>query len=182
MSAQLSSFLRGTIPLDVLLLVALYLTLSRASGSSVRSRTPAGEPATAQLRRRLIAVSAIALATQGVHFAEEWATGFHLRFPALLGLAPWSIGLWAGFNLTWIAIWCLALVGLRLRWHSALFPIWFLGLGCAVNGVAHPLLALAAGGYFPGLWTSPLSGVVALFLLPSLARFTGPRATRRAAA
>ena len=61
----------------------------------------------------MIGLVAAAIAVQGIHFAEEWATGFYERFPRLLGLYPWSAALWVSFNLAWIAIWCLALFGLE---------------------------------------------------------------------
>ena len=162
MSLELRSFLLGTIPLDVLMIVALRLTLTRGPGSS--------DPAA---RRRVSGFLAVAIVTQGVHFAEEWAADFNERFPALLGLHPWSIELWAGFNLVWMAIWCLSLLGLRRGWRPALFPVWFLALACLINCVAHPLLALAAGGYFPGLWSSPVCGLVGVPFYAALARFTG---------
>ena len=161
MSAELGSFLTGTIVLDLVLLGALYLTVTRGP---VRA-----DPVEL---RRLVGLFAIAIAIQGVHFAEEWAAEFHVRFPALLGLHPWSVELWAGFNLVWIAIWCLALPGLRLGWRPALVPVWFLALACGLNCIAHPLLALAAGGYFPGLWSSPICGFVGVPLLFLLARLT----------
>ena len=163
MSPELQSFLLGTIPLDVLLIVALGRTVGRGPG--------AADPA---MRRRVAGYYAAAMAVQGVHFAEEWAAEFHLRYPALLGLHPWSIELWAGFNLAWLAIWCLALVGLLRCWRPALFPVWFLALACLVNCVAHPLLALAAGGYFPGLWSAPVCGLVGVPLFLLLNRFTDP--------
>ena len=163
MSAELGSFLRGTIAIDVLLAAALYLTVTRGP---VRA-----EPAA---RRRLIWLFAGAIATQCVHFAEEWATGFNVRLPALLGLHPWSIELWAGFNLAWIGIWCLSLPALHRGWRPALVPVWFLALACGLNCAAHPLLALAATGYFPGLWSSPVCGLVGIPLLALLARVTRP--------
>ena len=161
MSEEVVSFLIGTIPLDVLLLVALHRTLARGPGST--------DPA---VRRRVVRLYAVAILVQGVHFAEEWMADFHMRYPALAGLHPWSIELWAGFNLTWIVIWCLALPGLRLGWRPALFPVWFLALACLINLVAHPLLTLAAGGYFPGLWSSPICGLVGVPLLLRLNRLT----------
>ena len=39
-------------------------------------------------RAKAANVLALATAIQSVHFAEEWATGFHIRFPALFGLEP----------------------------------------------------------------------------------------------
>jgi hypothetical protein len=165
MSAELRSLLIGTITVDVLLAGALILTLSRA---------PAWSNVTA--RRRLANVFAAAIGVQAVHFFEEWATGFHERWPALLGLVPWPASLWVSFNLVWFTLWGLALVGLRARWRAALVPIWLLALACAVNGVAHPLLALAVGGYFPGLWSSPLCGLTAVVFLRRLGAFSGPAA------
>ena len=34
----------------------------------------------------------------------------------------------------------------------------FLAIGMVLNGIVHPLLSVRAGGYFPGLVTSPLVG------------------------
>ena len=163
MDSEIGSFLVGTIPLDVLLLLALHRTVTRGPG-----------PAGGAERRRLMGWFAVAIAVQCVHFAEEWLADFHLRYPALLGLRPWSIELWAGFNLTWIAVWCLSLLGLRAGWRPALFPVWFLALACLVNCAAHPLLAVAAGGYFPGLWSSPFCGLVGVPLFALLSRLTEP--------
>lgn len=163
MDAELGSFLWGTIAIDVLLAAALVLTLTRGP-------VPV-EPGT---RRRLTGLFVLAVAVQGVHFAEEWATGFHQRFPVLLGLPPWSVELWAGFNLAWFGIWGVSLAGLHLGWRPVLVPVWFLALACGLNCAAHPLLALAAGGYFPGLWSSPICGLVGVPLLARLARATRP--------
>jgi len=44
------------------------------------------------------------------------------------------------------------------------FPIWCFAIAAIVNGIAHPLLAVAARGYFPGLITSPVVGVVGVLL------------------
>ncbi len=48
--------------------------------------------------------------------------------------------------------------------HLAFFPVWFFAIAAIVNGVAHPLPAVAARGYFPGLITSPVVGVVGVLL------------------
>ena len=62
--------------------------------------------------------------------------------------------------------------GLGRRRQVALFPLWFLGIASVANGLIHPLLALNAGGYFPGLVTSPLVGAVGALLLARLSRVT----------
>jgi len=57
--------------------------------------------------------------------------------------------------------------------RAALFPLWFLAIASLANGVAHPLLSVQAGRYFPGLFTSPLVGVAGLALLRQMALATG---------
>jgi hypothetical protein len=112
---------------------------------------------------------------QAGHFSEELATGFHRRFPELLGLPPMSVKLFATFNIVWLVIWILSIPGIRARMRVALFPAWFLGIASVMNGVAHPLLSLASSGYFPGLFTSPLVGISGVFLVSTLRRFTDAR-------
>ena len=63
------------------------------------------------------------------------------------------------FNLTWLGIWGIALFAARAGFVIAVCPLWFLGLGMVLNLLAHPVLALSVGGYFPGLSTAPLVGV-----------------------
>jgi len=47
-----------------------------------------------------------------------------------------------------------------------------LAIAGAANGVAHPLMSVAVGGYFPGLATSPLIGVLGVVLLRRLLAVT----------
>ena len=161
LNEELQSFLIGTIPLDIVMVVAIGLSALRGPGV-----------ADSAMRRRTLVAAGAAIAVQSAHFAEEWIGGFNCRFPELLGLAPWSVELWATFNLFWIGLWVLSMTGIRARVHVALFPVWFLGIAGALNCVAHPLLALAAEGYFPGLWTSPLCGLSGGLLLRQLGELT----------
>ena len=41
-----------------------------------------------------------------------------------------------------------------------LYHVWFLAIASALNGIAHPVLSMMGGGYFPGLLTSPLVGIL----------------------
>lgn len=161
MSDELYSILAGTAGLSVAAVVAAFLTASRPIGRA--------DPAA---QRRLIVLIAVAIALQTGHFTEELATGFYVRFPELLGLAPWSKAFFVSFNLFWIAVWLLSIVGVRAHLQIALFPIWFLGVGCVANGVAHPVFSMMVGGYFPGLYTSPLVGLAGVFLLRRLTAIT----------
>ncbi len=109
-------------------------------------------------------VLALATAIQSGHFAEEWATGFHVRFPALFGLEPMPLSFFVVFNLTWIAIWIASVPLLRSARKPAFFAAWFLAIAGMLNGVAHPLMAVASGGYFPGLISSPFIGLAGIYL------------------
>jgi len=109
---------------------------------------------------------------QCVHFAEEAATGFHERLGALLGLPGMELSVFVVFNLVWIGIWVASVPGLRSARPAAFFAAWFLAIAGMINGIAHPLLALAAGGYFPGLVSSLLIGVASVWLWLRLRRAT----------
>jgi len=127
---------------------------------------------------RLAASRALALATgiQGVHFVEEAVAGCEEQFPALLGLPAMAMSLFVAFNLAWIAIWIASIAGLRSANPVAFFAAWFLAIAGMLNGLAHPLMAIATGGYFPGLASSPLVGVASLWLWLRLRGATRPRA------
>lgn len=124
--------------------------------------------------QRVTASRALALATivQCVHFAEEWATGFHIRFPALFGLEPLPLPLFVAFNLAWIVAWFVSIKPLqsahKAAHKAAFFAAWFLALAGALNGIAHPLMAFSMGGYFPGLITSPFIGAAGVYLWKTL--------------
>ena len=55
-------------------------------------------------------------------------------------------------------------------------PIWFFAIAAIANGIGHPVLAVVARGYFPGLITSPIVGVLGVLLwlrLQGLTRSSG---------
>ena len=164
MGEEFRSILLGTAGLSVAAAIAAWLTFSR------------GFPVVGSIRLRVALVLAvIALLSQSGHFAEELVTGFPQRFPALLGLAPWSIRFFVSFNVFWIVVWGFSCWGVMAGRRAALFPLWFLAIASLANGVAHPLLSALTGGYFPGLFTSPLVGVVGFALVRQLLLVTGDR-------
>ena len=107
-----------------------------------------------------------------MHTAEEFLTGFYVRFPELLGLSPWTPEFFVTLNVLWIGIWVLSAAGLRKGLRVALVPAWFLAIGMVLNGIAHPLLALRVGAYFPGLITSPVVGILGVALGRQLTELT----------
>lgn len=147
------SLLPSVVVLGLAALAALSLALSRRSS-----------PERSTERRAAAWALALATAVQTAHFAEETATGFHIRFPGMLGLDEMSFPVFVVFNLAWIGIWVASVPGLLSARTFAFFAAWFLAIAGILNGIAHPLLALASGSYFPGLLSSPLVGAVSLLL------------------
>ncbi len=143
-------------------IAALFLTLTRPS--PLESKTERHEAARAL---------ALAVGAQSVHFAEEAATGFHERFPALFGLPEMPLSYFIIFNLTWLAIWTASVPGLGAGRRPAFFAAWFLAIAGILNGVVHPLFAVAARSYFPGLVSSPLIGVAGAVVWIRLRSATG---------
>jgi len=159
----MQSALPSLVALGLAALAAAALALSRPSPASAAAERAAAS-------RALL----VALVLQGLHFGEEWATGFAERFPALFGPAALPAWLFAGFNLAWFGLWAASVPGLRAGRAWALFAAWFLAIAGTLNGLAHPLLAVAAGGYFPGLFSAPLVGVASFLLGRCLGDATRP--------
>jgi hypothetical protein len=152
----------GTLGLSVAGLVALSLSASRAG-------------ITADFVNSIRWMSGLTLGAQLLHFSEEYLHRFYVRFPELLGLTVWSDTFFVIFNLTWLVIWAVAIVGLRKLPRVAAIPLWFLAIASAVNGVAHPIMSVAVAGYFPGLWSSLIVGILGFILLHRLFLATSTR-------
>lgn len=147
----------------------LYLPLL-AGLTLAMMRSPRHDDLDARLN--LVEVFLFGIAAQCVHTIEEFSTGFHLLFPPLLGLAPLSAEAFVGFNIFWLGIWALSANYILRGSRIAYFPVWFFGLAMCLNGIAHPLLALWVGGYFPGLVSSPLVGIMGVLVTAKLIRTT----------
>jgi hypothetical protein len=164
MGEDLRSILTGTAGLGIAAIAAIALTVARERVSQ--------DPVK---RRTAVRAAVVAILAQSAHFAEELATGFHERFPAQLGLSPWSVRFFIVFNLTCLVVWALSCRGLAAGRPPAVAALWFLGLAALLNGVAHPLLAIRAEAYFPGLLTSPFVGLAGILLVRRLALATRAR-------
>ncbi len=95
-------------------------------------------------------------------------TGVHLLYPPLIGLVPLSAELFVGFNIFWLGVWVLSALGVLRGSRVAYFPVWFFGLAMCLNGILHPLLAVWVAGYFPGLVTSPIVGIMGVVVIQRL--------------
>jgi len=107
---------------------------------------------------RVLPVFAAAVLIQCVHLFEEYRTGFFRVFPPVVGLAEWSAERFLWFNAVWLMCFVLAGIGIARGFRPAYVVALFLALGGGIgNGIGHLALAVRARGYFPGLYTAPLS-------------------------
>ena len=150
------SILLGTSGLTVAFLVSLMLAVRRPPLAS--AQVPDVQRA-----------ATFAVAGQAVHFVEELWYGFHVRFPETLGLSPWPRGFFVTFNVTWLLIWMVAIATLARFRRLTAVALWFLAIASIANGVVHPVLSIIAGGYFPGLWSSFVVGMLGVVLVRRLA-------------
>ena len=155
------SLIPSIVFLGLVALAAFLLTVLRRSPETL-------------VNERVAASCALALAAviQCVHFAEELLTRFHIRFPALFGLEPMPLWFFVIFNVAWIAVWIAAVPLIRTSAKPAVFAAWFLALAGMLNGVAHPMMAAASLGYFPGLISSPFIGLAGVVLYRRLCSAT----------
>lgn len=154
------AILFGLSGIVVLLVAAGFLSITR------------GRIESDQAAARVRGFGVAAIIWQSIHFFEEYSQGFYIRFPELLGLTPWPSSFFTSFNLAWILICTISAAIVGKSSKLPIFPLWFLALASLANAIAHPLMALASMGYFPGLWTSPISGLLGLLLLRSIGSAT----------
>ena len=147
------SFLPSIIILGTLALVAVVLTVRRSSPRHLEAQ-----------RKRAAIILGLAILVQVLHFYEEASTGINVEFPALFGLPPVELQEFININVIALVIWAVSVPGVRFNIPGAFFAAWFLALAGMLNLVGHPLMAIAAGGYFPGLYTSPVTGAAAIWL------------------
>ena len=125
-------------------------------------------------RRSAARVLALSVVLQGVHFAEEASTGFTERLGAVFGLPSMPYAFFIVFNVLWIGIWIASVPGVRAGRSWAFFAAWFLAVAGMANGLLHPLLAVASGGYFPGTVSSSFVGLASVWLWVRLRAATRP--------
>ena len=88
--------------------------------------------------------------------------------PAFFG-ETWTDVQFLVFNAVWLTTFLLAAWGLRRRAPLGALVVLFVAVGGGVaNGVAHLVLVMTQGRYFPGAWTAPLCLIVGIVLLRQL--------------
>ena len=110
------------------------------------------------------------LAVQFLHFAEEYLTGFHTRFPVLYGGTPYSPDLFVAFNMAAYFVFtvtCL-LAFLKRRWFLLMPALFFIIYGAIGNAISHSWWSLSERSYFPGLVTAQAYWVLGPMVLYKL--------------
>ncbi len=158
------------------LLPSLFVLGIAALAAILLARNRPSPPENESTRLGASRALALALVVQGIHFAEEALTGFPERLGALLGIPAMPMSFFLVFNLTWLGIWVVSVPAIRSVRTVAFFAAWFLAIAGVFNAIAHPLLAVAAGGYFPGLLSSPFIGAAGYWLWLRLREATRPTA------
>lgn len=127
---------------------------------------------TARLRpirsRAVVAAYLTAVAFQIVHLAEEWNQDFPHEFTDLVGSdRTWELDSFlAVFVFGAGALWVLAGAGALYGSRLASYFVWFYALGAGlINAIAHFVLPLFEGGYFPGLITAPGHLILSILLV-----------------
>ena len=155
------SYVPSIIALSVMAALALAVTLACGGINT--------DPAALRMAIRL---AILAIVCQVLHFAEEATGELNRRLPEFFGLDSVAMDSFVSVNLVGLAVWVLSVAALTARASAALFPLWFLAVASVSNALLHPALAIATGGYFPGVITSPVVGVAGLLLLRGLVRIT----------
>ncbi|NND71551.1 MAG: HXXEE domain-containing protein [Rhodothermales bacterium] len=155
--------LPSIIALGLVVVFAVLITNARTS-----------DPSLSRQRKRAATILIFMIVVQTVHFLEELRTGFHTAFGPVFGQPEMPLPVFVAFNVLCIVIFIAAVPGLISGSKFAFAAAWFLSIAGVLNGVAHPMLALATGGYFPGLFTSTLVFIVGLLLILRLKQASSP--------
>lgn len=122
--------------------------------------------------RRLLLVVGLTISAQVLHFGEELLTELYVQFPTTFGFPAAPQSVFVGANLTALVVWVGALLAVRQGIVIAILPLWFLGFAELLNLFLHPYLALKTGGYYSGVVTAPLVGLLGMMTIRELARVT----------
>ena len=112
-------------------------------------------------KRREHLVFLCLILTQAAHSVEEYVRKLYEVFApthfvsSLISHDPRAGFLIANAALVMFGLWCWA-VPVRSGWPIARPLVWFWILLEIANGLAHSVIALSRGSYFPGVATAPL--------------------------
>lgn len=157
MAGSVQSFLVGCAGLAALLAAAIVLWIARPIRRASKSRLES-----------LSNVMAWGIIFYVVHQIECFLGTFHVTLPQLFGWIAWPGSLYLAVQAGCVLIWLPSTAGIRHLNRAAFLPAWFFALVAMGLGFLVPVLALTVEGYFPGLMSSSLVGVMGALTLRQL--------------
>lgn len=106
---------------------------------------------------RVLPLYLVALGWQFLHFAEEFAQGFHRRWPEdVFGAPAMSVDFFVWANMISYAAFIIGALALYKGVRVPMLIVWFFAVqGAMGNAVGHAVYSLVAGDVdFPGFYTS----------------------------
>lgn len=131
--------------------------------------TALAAPAPAQV----LPIYLLALAWQFLHFAEEYVSGFYVRWPQdVFQAPPMSVDFFVWGNMGSYAAFTIGALALYRGWRVPMLIVWFFAImGVAGNAIGHVVYAIVAGDpWFPGMITSLMYWVIGPILIIRLWR------------
>ena len=114
----------------------------------------------------ILPIYLFAVGIQMLHFAEEYIMGFCVAMPELVGQSAYPLGYWVVFNMVAYFIFLLGGIVLFKRIKRLMIiPLFFILTGVVLNGIAHVLISIYLGSYFPGLYTAILYLLIAPMII-----------------
>ena len=115
-----------------------------------------------------------ALGIQFLHFAEEFITGFHIRWPVeIFHAAPYDTNAFLLVNMvSYFFFTCAGIAMIKGIKFPLVIAWFFIIMGVCIQAVQHTIYALMVGGYFPGLYTSLVCYILGPILLSRMVKLS----------
>jgi hypothetical protein len=109
----------------------------------------------------------VALAVQFLHFSEEYATRFNVRWPVeIFASTAYDQTLFLLVNMISYFFFVIAGVAMLKGIKFPLIIAWFFVImGVCIQAIQHTVYAIMVGGYFPGLYTSLICYILGPMLI-----------------
>lgn len=123
--------------------------------------------------RRVLPLYLFGIGWQFLHFSEEFATHFYVRWPVeVFHAAPVGVTEFVVLNMISYAAFIAGGLAIWYRFQPLMLIVWFFAImGMTANGIGHVIYPFVAGTvYFPGLFTALPYLVLGPMLIVRLAR------------
>lgn len=114
----------------------------------------------------------LSLGVQFLHFAEEFVTGFNVRWPVeIFSAAPYDVNSFILVNMISYFFFCIAGIAMLKNIKFPILIAWFfIIMGVCIQAIQHTVYSIMVGGYFPGLYTSLVCYILGPILIVKMMR------------